>query len=354
MSRVIVVGLGPADDGFVPAQVSQLVDEHPAWLRTRRHPAAAAFGHLPSFDEFYDAADDLAEVYSRIVDELAARANSAGTVVYLVPGSPLVAEYTVELLRDRTDVRVEVQPAVSFLDLAWDRLGIDPMAVGVQLVDGHRFEELVAGLSGPILVGQCDHQFVLSDIKLALDAAELPAVTVLQRLGLPDEHVETVEWAELDRAVEPDHLTSIFVPWLPDRPASAIERLHAVVARLRADCPWDREQTHASLAKHAVEEADEVREAIEALDVDDPSADQVDDLVHELGDLLFQVMLHAALGEESGDFTFIDVVEAIRNKMIRRHPHVFDRDPDLPPITMAELAGQWESIKAAERAARGR
>lgn len=360
MATIIVAGLGPADAGLIPTRTFELVGSHPAWLRTRRHPAADAFPEVPSFDDLYETADDIDEVYRCVVDRLVEAAASEGTVVYLVPGSPLVAERTVELLRSLDTVRVEIVPAVSFLDLAWARLGVDPLAQGVSIVDGHRFEAETAGRTGPMLVGQCDDRFVLSDIKLSLDdpsageEPELPVVTVLQRLGLRDEACHEVAWADLDRSFEPDHLTSIWIPWLPRRPADALSELHAVVARLRAECPWDRDQTHSTLAKYAIEEAREVAEAIGALDELDPTRRSLDDLVGELGDLLFQVMLHAAIGEESGDFTFVDVAEAITTKMIRRHPHVFDRAEGDEPLSMAELGERWELIKAEERAARDR
>ncbi|MDG2113471.1 MAG: MazG nucleotide pyrophosphohydrolase domain-containing protein [Actinomycetota bacterium] len=358
MATVIVAGLGPADAGLIPARTHELVATHPTWLRTRRHPAAEAFPETPSFDHLYEVADSLDDVYAGVVEQLADAAEREGTAVYLVPGSPLVAERTVELLRAHEAVDVDIVPAVSFLDLAWARLGVDPLALGVSIVDGHRFEVESAGRRGPLLVGQCDDRFVLSDIKLSVDdlgsgsTSELPAVTVLQRLGLPDEHCVEVAWEDLDRSFEPDHLTSIWIPWLPRRPSEALAALHGVVARLRAECPWDRDQTHASLAKYALEEAEEVAEAVAALDELAPSQHEIDDVVGELGDLLFQVMLHAAIGEESGDFSFVEVAEAITTKMIRRHPHVFDRAEGDQPLSMAELAERWEDIKAEERAAR--
>ena len=132
-----------------------------------------------------------------------------------MPGSPRVLERTVDLLvadGDAAGVEVEVLPAMSFLDLAWVRLGVDPLEDGVRLVDGHRFAEAAAGERGPLLVAHCHNRRVLSDIKLAFED-ETPAVAVvLQRLGLPDERVVEVAWADLDRAVEPDHLTSVYVP----------------------------------------------------------------------------------------------------------------------------------------------
>ena len=100
-----------------------------------------------------------------------AEAGAQGRVAYAVPGSPLVAERTVELLRGDDRVTVTIEPALSFLDLAWARLGVDPLAAGVRLVDGQRFAVEAAGATGPLLVGQCDSLDVLSAIKLAVEDA---------------------------------------------------------------------------------------------------------------------------------------------------------------------------------------
>ena len=139
------------------------------YLRTSRHPTA---GVVPG-DQLrrrLRAAASLDDVYPAIVERLvAAPADEHGEVLYAVPGSPLVAERTVELLRADPRVEVEIVPALSFLDLAWARLGVDPLAAGVRLVDGHRFAVEAAGQPGPLLVAQCDTRLVLSDIKLALD-----------------------------------------------------------------------------------------------------------------------------------------------------------------------------------------
>ena len=123
-----------------------------------------------------------------------------------------------------------------------------------------------------------------------------------------------------------------------------IDALLALVAQLRdplTGCPWDRAQTHRSLAPYALEEAYEVVAAIES---DEPAA-----LCDELGDLLFQVVLHAQLAAEQQDFTFADVVAGIHAKMQRRHPHVFGE----AAVGGAEQQLQsWESLKAAERQSR--
>ena len=169
------VGLGPGGADYLSeAARAALLGAGVAYLRTARHPSADAFGHLASFDHHYDEAETFEQVYARIVDDLveaAERAPAEGRgVVYGVPGSPLVAEATVELLRRDGRVAVEIVPALSFLDLAWAALGIDPVATGVQLVDGTRFGIEAAGRTGPFLVAQCWSRAVLSRVKLAVDA----------------------------------------------------------------------------------------------------------------------------------------------------------------------------------------
>lgn len=126
--------------------------------------------------------------------------------------------------------------------------------------------------------------------------------------------------------------------------SAPVDRLLAIMARLRdpqAGCPWDVEQTFASIAPHTIEEAYEVADAIARGDL--PG------LKEELGDLLLQVVFHARMAEEQGAFAFSDVAEAICDKLVRRHPHVFGQ----ARIDSAEAQTRaWESLKAAERAAR--
>jgi len=137
---------------------------------------------------------------------------------------------------------------------------------------------------------------------------------------------------------------------MPSDNARDISRLLDIMAALRTPktgCPWDLEQTFATIAPYTIEEAYEVADAI--------AHDDLDDLKEELGDLLLQVVFHARMAEEQGAFAFGDVVEAISAKMIRRHPHVFGAKAGT--LTPEEVKGAWERIKQeekAERAARKR
>lgn len=125
---------------------------------------------------------------------------------------------------------------------------------------------------------------------------------------------------------------------------SNIQKLLEIMEALRhpdTGCPWDIEQTFATIAPYTVEEAYEVADAI--------ARDDREDLRSELGDLLFQVVFHARMAEEAGDFAFRDVVDAICDKMERRHPHVFGSQVDRD---RGAVEGSWERIKAAERGQR--
>ncbi|MGE4367996.1 nucleoside triphosphate pyrophosphohydrolase [Thermomonas sp.] len=145
---------------------------------------------------------------------------------------------------------------------------------------------------------------------------------------------------------------------MTDAPADPrdLRTLLAIMARLRdpaGGCPWDVQQTFASIAPYTIEEAYEVADAIDRGDLDD--------LKDELGDLLLQVVFHARMAEEAGAFAFGDVVAAICDKLVRRHPHVFDAagrplDPAARAAAVADAQQQaraWEALKRAERAARG-
>jgi XTP/dITP diphosphohydrolase/tetrapyrrole methylase family protein/MazG family protein len=124
---------------------------------------------------------------------------------------------------------------------------------------------------------------------------------------------------------------------------SAINELLRTIARLRAPggCPWDREQTHASLARCLIDECSELLETIDALDMPH--------MREELGDVLIQVVFHAQLAEEAGHFGFDDVAREVNEKLIRRHPHVFGGNR---LATSEQVLVKWEQIKAQEKAAK--
>lgn len=341
---VVVVGLGPAGPGYLTEAARSAIRDTPRrFLRTAVHPSATEVQGAESFDHLYEESESFDAVYAGMVQRLVDEASSEGRVLLAVPGSPTVAESAVTLLRRDGRVDVELVAGTSFLDLAWQRLAVDPVEEGVKLVDASSFAVDAAGERGPFLVAQCWSPSVLSSVKLAVEGAGEARVTVLRHLGLPDEEVQDVAWEDIDREVEADHLTSLYIPTLAAPVGPGVVRLAELVRTLREHCPWDRRQTHESLERHLVEETYEVIEAIERLD---GSPASYGDLEEELGDLLFQVLFHAQLAQEAGQFGLADVVTSVHDKLVRRHPHVFG---DVDAETADQVMSNWERIKADEK-----
>ena len=353
LGTITVVGLGPGLPGHLTVDAKARLESAAAngtvILRTRIHPTVDAIAWLqsaPSFDHVYEEAADFDAVYESIVANLLDRATH-GPVTYAVPGHPTIGESTVSRLRVQAKaagVHIEIVPGVSFVDV------IAPL-VDVDLGDGARIADALAlgriDPTVPLLVCQVHSRRVAAGLKLDL-ARHYPdehPVTVIRAAGVPGEaHVSTIPLWELDRRDDVDHLTSVWVPAIPILEATREPAaLLAVMAQLRGPdgCPWDREQTHASLRRFLLEET---YEALEALDSGDVFA-----LEEELGDLLLQIAFHAQIGAEAGTFDFGDVVAAITSKMIRRHPHVFG---DTAATTTDDVLANWEATKRAEREAR--
>ena len=345
-ARVVIVGLGPGPRNTVTQATLEAIERIDVqFVRTKRHPTADLMPRATSFDSLYDTLPTFADVYREITEAVVAAAIEHGEVLYAVPGSPLILESSVAQLRADSRVEVQVLPALSFLDLAWEALGIDPVNAGVRLIDGHRFALEASGERGPLLVAQVHADWVLSDVKLSHESANgNEPVVLLHHLGLPDQRVEHTTWQELDRVLPADHLTTLYIPQMAEPVSGELARLHQLARTLREQCPWDREQTHDSLIKHLIEETYEVVDAIEALDADDPATDEA--FIEELGDLLYQVEFHATIAEQQGRFSMADVARSIHDKLVRRHPHVFG---DVVANSANDVVQTWDEVKRAEK-----
>jgi tetrapyrrole methylase family protein/MazG family protein len=345
-ARVVIVGLGPGPRNTVTQATLEAIERIDVqFVRTKRHPTADLMPRATSFDSLYDTLPTFEDVYREITEAVVAAALQHGEVLYAVPGSPLILESSVAQLRADSRIEVHVLPALSFLDLAWEALGIDPVNAGVRLIDGHRFALEASGERGPLLVAQVHADWVLSDVKLSHESANgNEPVVLLHHLGLPDQRVEHTTWQELDRVLPADHLTTLYIPQMAEPVAGELARLHQLARTLREQCPWDREQTHDSLIKHLIEETYEVVDAIEALDADDPATDEA--FIEELGDLLYQVEFHATIAEQQGRFSMADVARSIHDKLVRRHPHVFG---DVVANSANDVVQTWDEVKREEK-----
>jgi tetrapyrrole methylase family protein / MazG family protein len=367
MSRKIVIaGLGPGDPDQLTLGALRLFEQAGVvYLRTAKHPTVP---HLPknirleNFDAVYDQCATFAEVYGTIVARLLELAgqHGSGPLVYAVPGHPLVGESSVLRLLEaahEAGIETEIVSGLSFLEPVFAAVGVDPLAAGLVVLDATelagqpelslpRPHGLELPVTRPLLIGQVYNQRLASGVKLALmeSYSDNHPVTLLRGAGIPGEEGRLViPLYELDRHPEwTDHLTCAFLPALPVMEAAGtFNNAQYVVARLRgpAGCEWDKAQTHASLKRHLLEEAYEV---IHALD-EDP-----DKLPEELGDLLLQILLHAQIAAEEGEWSIMDVLREMSEKLIRRHPHIFG-----PEAEAGAERPNWEQLKLQEKAARG-
>jgi tetrapyrrole methylase family protein/MazG family protein len=385
--RLAVVGLGPGGiEQLTVGVLRRLATGGRLFVRTRRHPVVAdleAMGFVfESMDDLYETIPDYDELYQAIAERLVAAAEgrfdlsgeprrrpgeqpaaSDREIVYAVPGHPTVAEHSVQravFLAREAGLPVEVVAGLSWLDAAWADLLLDPTGLRNLAVVDALDETAPFKATSSYLVSHVYHPLVAGNLKIRLMDA------------FPDEHRVVVFQAgrsevplhELDRVPWLDHLTSLWVPAVPDVPtaeeivsgpaaptdaeepsAYPLDALVEVMAQLRSEhgCPWDKEQTHQSLKPYVIEEAYEVWDAI---DDGDPEK-----LCEELGDLLLQIVFHAQLAAETQTFTMNDVVESIVTKLIRRHPHVF---ADVKVRGVGDVLTNWEEIKKGEKGARGR
>lgn len=353
--KIRVVGLGAGTLEQLPLGIYRLLKQAPTlYVRTAEHPVVAQLRAegvvFQSFDQLYEQSPTFREVYEQIVAELLQAAQS-GEVVYAVPGHPMVAEQTVQMLRSRSQqaaVEVEIVGGQSFLDPLFARLGIDP-SEGFALLDGTSLQSAQLNPALHTVIVQVYDSFTASEVKLTLMEVfpdEYP-VTIVTAVGVADqERVLTVPLYELDRVGAFGNLSLVYVPAAEDETIfyRRFSYLKQIVAILRSPegCPWDREQTHRSIRKNLIEETYEV---LETIDDDDPEA-----MCEELGDLLLQIMLHAQMASEDGFFTVDDVIAGLSAKLVRRHPHVFG---EKGAENAEQALANWQEIKAAEKAAKG-
>lgn len=350
MATITIIGLGAAELDQLPLGLYKFLKQNPSlYVRTEDHPVLAELAaeglNYTSFDAVYEKHDDFAAVYREIADTLL-ELSKTQDVVYAVPGHPLVAEQTVQYLIEAEReglVTLEIKGGQSFLDPLFAAVRVDPIE-GFQLLDGTAMRRDDIQMNQHLFIGQVYDAFSASEVKLTLMEKypdDFP-VTIVTAAGSSQEVIRTVPLFELDREVELSNLTTVYVPPVVERSSRYKEwqTFREIVAILRSPegCPWDREQTHESLKRYAIEE---VYELVQAINEQDDEA-----IIEELGDVLLQVFLHAQIGEDAGYFTMEDVLERIAAKMVRRHPHVFG---DVTVNSSGEVLTNWQAIKETEK-----
>lgn len=341
---ITVVGLGPGGLDRVATVVrSMLLDERSVLVvRTVHHPAAAQLAEhreVVFCDDLYESAGEFDDVYSAIADRVVETA-AAGPVIYAVPGSPYVGEFAVRKIVERVE-DVEVVAGESFVDAVLAEVGYDPLDRGLQILNAHDLPDPLI-LDKPTVIGHLDRPEVLAD---ALDqvAGVVPGeepVTVLVDAGSTDSRVVTDLIPEIPTDLA-GFRTSLFVDTATGGLVGAVH----VMRRLREECPWDQEQSHHTLVKNLVEEAYELIEAIGRLPEDRIDWVAYAEVEDELGDVLLQVLFHEAIARQAGGFNIDSVAEVLRQKLVRRHPHVFG---DIDVADATDVKSNWDRIKEEE------
>lgn len=350
MSRQItIIGLGAGELDQMPLGIYKLLKKTDLlYARTIEHPVlkelVAEGLKVESFDAIYESHDQFEAVYEEIADILIRKAMNED-VIYSVPGHPLIAERTVQILLsegEKQGIKVHIKGGQSFLDAMFTSIKVDPVE-GFQFLDGTDLSLRDVNITQHMIISQVYDAFIASEVKLTLmekypDDHEVYIVT---GAGMSSESVERMPLYELDRAMQLSNLTSVYVPPIHKSEDQYKEfwKLREIIDKLRSPegCPWDREQTHESLKKFLIEEAYELIDAINEGDIDH--------MIEELGDVLLQVMLHARIGEDEGYFSIDDVIQTLSEKMVRRHPHVFG---DEKAESASDVEKTWQKVKKEE------
>lgn len=344
-----IIGLGPgSEEALTLGALRALKNEEHIYFRTEKHPTVEYIKSLGikfnTYDNNYERNSSFDEVYKSIAEDLIKKHEEHGEILYGVPGHPLVAEKSVEILLKLCksfNIETEILPAASFIDALMESLKIDPIE-GIKIVDAFNIEDEVLDKRNSLVLTQVYNRSIASDVKLKLmeyyrDDLEIYFV---RAAGIKElETIRKIPLYMLDRQEDIDYLTSVYIP--KDLSSSVdFYDLIKIMKRLRGEngCPWDKEQTHKSLKKYLIEEAYEVAEAIDK--------EEDEGIIEELGDVLLQVVFHAEIGEEEGYYNIRDIIKGICEKMINRHPHIFS---DVHVENSNEVLDNWDKIKKEEK-----
>ena len=290
-----IIGLGPGSkESLTLGAIEQIENNKYIFLRTKIHPTVDYLIEknieFTTYDEIYERELSFDDVYSNIAKDLINKSKELGTLVYAVPGHPLVAEKSVNNLIElcnKEQIEYEIVPAVSFIDVIMERLRIDPIE-GLKVIDAFDINNQILDKRIGTIITQVYNNFIASEVKLRLleyynDETEIIYIHAAGIKG--EEKIKRIPLYELDMQENIDYLTSFYIPKTLDNKSDFYDLIE-IIETLRGEggCPWDREQTHESLEKALIEEAYEV---VDAIDRQDDNG-----LIEELGDVLMQVVFH--------------------------------------------------------------
>ena len=342
--QIIGLGAGKVEDLTVKAYRA-LTDDTPTFARTERHPIIDELRKdidITCYDDYFEKYESFDEVYENITSSIIELSKQHGKINYCTAGSPYYGDVITKKLIDeyKDEINIIIIDGISFLDKCIKLSGFSDYK-SVAVLDCLEADEFSFDVNSFNVITQVYDLDIASQLKLDLleiypDTAYALIVDVLE------ENVKKIPLYMLDQ--EKKYGFSTYFCILPielsKNTVYNVNNLCRLVKTLRGPegCPWDRKQTHNSIRQNAIEEAYEV---VDAIDNEDS-----DNLVEELGDLLFQVVFHAELGSEEGYFNIYDVVNRICEIMYSRHPHVFG---ETKANNVNEALESWEESKQKEK-----
>ena len=315
-------------------------------LRTGRSPIAAFLTEqglsFETLDSLYEQCEDFDAFHQAAAVTLFSRLKE-GDLCYVVGDAAFDGTvFALQKLKPR-EMELRIVPGVSLADCCLSL--VKRQGGHVRILSACELEDSRLLPDEPLLLCELYSRECAGDCKLKLMELlpdELPVTLLTGREEDGSLQAKEILLMELDRQPSYDHLSAVYIPEVPmeQRSRYDMDDLVHVMARLRSPegCPWDREQTYESLLPYLLEES---YEYIQAVREDDP-----DHMYDELGDVLLQVVFHAEIGRQHGDFDILDVTTAICRKMMERHSHIFGgASADTPE----EVARNWEAIKRRQR-----
>ncbi|SFK39214.1 tetrapyrrole methylase family protein / MazG family protein [Marinilactibacillus piezotolerans] len=345
MGIIKIIGLGSSELEQLPLGVYRTIKQSDKlYVRTKDHPIVKELEEegieMSFFDEYYEKFSSFKQVYPAIVEKLL-KLSENKDIVYAVPGHPMVAEKSVQLLLE-SGKTVEIVGGKSFIDDMFQAVAIDPVD-GFQLLDAFDLSHDEIQTGQAVIVMQVFNQLMASEVKLTL--MELyPDDHQVCRIDAAGSRYEEIKWMplyELDRFEGVHNLRSVYIPPLKrDERVRSFELLQLYIDEITSENGdvWIREQTPKSLLAYLKEETNELIQAYEQEDMEN--------VIEELGDVLLQILYHTNLAEKTGQFSLEEVLEAINRKLRRRHPHVFD---GISAETVEEVNTIWQEIKKKEK-----
>ncbi len=339
-----IVSVGPGDPSLMnTATVAALRSTGMLFLRTGLHPIVSWLNSLEipfrTMDDLYESSDDFELLSEATASRLWEYAAAHENTVYAV--SDTMTDHTVDAVYSALPLncRIEIIPGFSFADFYLPRCRQYFSTADVRICPASSFPGSGYDPSRPVLITELNDAITAGDVKNYLSEFIRDEEKVIFLNG--NNAAVQISLYELDRQPVYDHLSAVAAGSFSyaHRNRKTLDDLMCIMDHLRSadGCPWDRAQTHDSLKPYVIEEAWEVVDAIQEK--------KSDHLAEELGDLLFQVVFHASIGQSFDEFSMDDILEAICGKMIRRHPHVFG-SKEKPSESFSEES--WDQIKQSE------